>query len=125
MEEDTGKSTHGGGSGRIHDATYALVDYNRAGVPLSRCVSEPDMRTRRGGRRVPPRAARDPRVASDVSDVKMEEGSLRCDANVSLRPPGTEAFGTKVEIKNMNSFRSLERALDLRGSAADRRPGGR
>ena len=110
MEEDTGKSTHGGGSGRIHDATYATLDFNRAGVPLVECVSEPDMRS-------PEEAAaylRELRAtleSLDVSDVKMEEGSLRCDANVSLRPAGTEAFGTKVEIKNMNSIRSLERAL--------------
>jgi len=110
MEEDTGKSTHGGGSGRIHDATYATLDFNRAGVPLVECVSEPDMRS-------PEEAAaylRELRAtleSLDVSDVKMEEGSLRCDANVSLRPHGTEAFGTKVEIKNMNSIRSLERAL--------------
>ena len=110
MEEDTGKSTHGGGSGRIHDATYATLDFNRAGVPLVECVSEPDIRS-------PEEAAaylRELRAtleSLDVSDVKMEEGSLRCDANVSLRPEGTEAFGTKVEIKNMNSIRSLERAL--------------
>jgi aspartyl-tRNA(Asn)/glutamyl-tRNA(Gln) amidotransferase subunit B len=110
MEEDTGKSTHGGGSGRIHDATYATLDFNRAGVPLVECVSEPDMRS-------PEEAAaylRELRAtleSLDVSDVKMEEGSLRCDANVSLRPAGAEALGTKVEIKNMNSIRSLERAL--------------
>jgi aspartyl-tRNA(Asn)/glutamyl-tRNA(Gln) amidotransferase subunit B len=110
MEEDTGKTTHGSDSGRIHDATHALVDFNRAGVPLVECVSEPDMRS-------PEEAAaylRELRAtleALDVSDVRMEEGSLRCDANVSLRPVGTDAFGTKVEVKNMNSIRSLERAL--------------
>ena len=110
MEEDTGKSTHGGGSGRIHDATYAAIDFNRAGVPLVECVSEPDMRS-------PEEAAaylrelRSTLEVLDVSDVKMEEGSLRCDANVSVRPAGTEALGTKVEVKNMNSIRSLERAL--------------
>ncbi len=110
MEEDTGKSTHGGGSGRIHDATHATLDFNRAGVPLVECVSEPDMRS-------PEEAAaylRELRAtleSLDVSDVKMEEGSLRCDANISLRPHGTDALGTKVEIKNMNSIRSLERAL--------------
>jgi aspartyl-tRNA(Asn)/glutamyl-tRNA(Gln) amidotransferase subunit B len=110
MEEDTGKTTHGSDSGRIHDATHALVDYNRAGVPLVECVSEPDMRS-------PEEAAaylRELRAvleSLDVSDVKMEEGSLRCDANVSLRPAGVTDFGTKVEIKNMNSIRSLERAL--------------
>jgi aspartyl-tRNA(Asn)/glutamyl-tRNA(Gln) amidotransferase subunit B len=122
MEEDTGKSTHGGGSGRIHDATYATLDFNRAGVPLVECVSEPDLRS-------PEEAAaylRELRAtleSLDVSDVKMEEGSLRCDANVSLRPIGAEAFGTKVEIKNMNSIRSLERAvsfeIDRQGRALD------
>jgi aspartyl-tRNA(Asn)/glutamyl-tRNA(Gln) amidotransferase subunit B len=110
MEEDTGKTTHGSESGRIHDADSALVDYNRAGVPLVECVSEPDMRS-------PEEAAaylRELRAtleALDVSDVRMEEGSLRCDANVSLRPVGSDVLGTKVEIKNMNSIRSLERAL--------------
>ena len=110
MEEDTGKTAHGSESGRIHDASHASVDYNRAGVPLVECVSEPDMRS-------PEEAAaylRELRAtleSLDVSDVRMEEGSLRCDANVSLRPEGTEPFGTKVEIKNMNSIRSLERAL--------------
>src|SRR6266567_1068100 len=110
MEEDTGKTTHGSESGRIHEAEYALIDYNRAGVPLVECVSEPEMRT-------PEEAAaylRELRATLevlDVSDVKMEEGSLRCDANISIRPPGSEILGTKVEIKNMNSIRSLERAL--------------
>ena len=110
MEEDTGKTTHGSDSGRIHDATHASVDFDRAGVPLVECVSEPDIRS-------PEEAAaylRELRAtleALGVSDVRMEEGSLRCDANVSLRPTGAEALGTKVEIKNMNSIRSLERAL--------------
>jgi aspartyl-tRNA(Asn)/glutamyl-tRNA(Gln) amidotransferase subunit B len=110
MEEDTGKTTHGSTSGRIHGAEHALVDYNRAGVPLVECVSEPDMRS-------PTEAVaylRELRAtleALDVSDVKMEEGSLRCDANVSVRSTGAEGLGTKVEIKNMNSIRSLERAL--------------
>ena len=119
MEEDTGKTAHGSASGRIHEAEYALIDYNRAGVPLVECVSEPDMRS-------PEEAAaylRELRAlleSLDVSDVRMEEGSLRCDANVSVRPAGTDALGTKVEIKNMNSVRSLERALVVRGRAADR-----
>ena len=110
MEEDTGKTTHGSATGRIHDASYALVDYNRAGVPLVECVSEPDMRS-------PAEAAAYLRqlrallASLDVSDVRMEEGSLRCDANVSVRPAGTTELGVKVEIKNMNSVRSLERAL--------------
>jgi hypothetical protein len=122
MEEDTGKSTHGGGSGRIHDATHATLDFNRAGVPLVECVSEPDLRS-------PEEAAaylrelRGTLESLDVSDVKMEEGSLRCDANVSLRLIGAEALGTKVEIKNMNSIRSLERALvfeiERQGAALD------
>ncbi|HTG48680.1 MAG TPA: Asp-tRNA(Asn)/Glu-tRNA(Gln) amidotransferase subunit GatB [Actinomycetota bacterium] len=110
MEEDTGKTTHGSASGRIHDASHALIDFNRAGVPLVECVSEPDLRS-------PAEAAaylRELRAtleALDVSDVKMEEGSLRCDGNISVRLAGEEGFGTKVEIKNMNSIRSLERAL--------------
>jgi aspartyl-tRNA(Asn)/glutamyl-tRNA(Gln) amidotransferase subunit B len=110
MEEDTGKTVHGSASGRIHDAESALVDYNRAGVPLVECVSEPDMRS-------PEEAAaylRELRAtleALDVSDVRMEEGSLRCDANISIRPVGSTELGTKVEIKNMNSIRSMERAL--------------
>jgi aspartyl-tRNA(Asn)/glutamyl-tRNA(Gln) amidotransferase subunit B len=110
MEEDTGKTVHASATGRIHDADAALIDFNRAGVPLVECVSEPDIRS-------PEEAAaylRELRAtleSLDVSDVRMEEGSLRCDANISMRPVGTEAFGTKVEIKNMNSIRSLERAL--------------
>jgi aspartyl-tRNA(Asn)/glutamyl-tRNA(Gln) amidotransferase subunit B len=110
MEEDTGKTTHESASGRIHDAESALVDYNRAGVPLVECVSEPDMRSTEEAVAFL-RELRATLEALDVSDVRMEEGSLRCDANVSVRPLGTDAYGTKVEIKNMNSLRSLERAL--------------
>jgi aspartyl-tRNA(Asn)/glutamyl-tRNA(Gln) amidotransferase subunit B len=110
MEEDTGKTTHGSESGRIHDARHALIDFNRAGVPLVECVSEPDIRSpEEAGAYL--RELRSMLEALDVSDVRMEEGSLRCDANVSLRPIGSDVFGTKVEIKNMNSVRSLERAL--------------
>jgi aspartyl-tRNA(Asn)/glutamyl-tRNA(Gln) amidotransferase subunit B len=110
MEEDTGKTTHGSASGRIHDADSALIDYNRAGVPLVECVSEPDIRSpEEAGAYL--RELRATLEALDVSDVRMEEGSLRCDANISLRPPGTTELGTKVEVKNMNSVRSLERAL--------------
>ncbi len=110
MEEDTGKTTHGSASGRIHEAEFALIDYNRAGVPLVECVSEPDMRSpQEAGAYL--RTLRATLEALDVSDVRMEEGSLRCDANISLRLPGAAAFGTKVEIKNMNSVRSMERAL--------------
>ena len=110
MEEDTGKTTHGSASGRIHDAEFALIDFNRAGVPLVECVSEPDMRSpEEAGAYL--RELRAALESLDVSDVRMEEGSLRCDANISLRPVGQAAFGTKVEIKNMNSIRSMERAL--------------
>jgi aspartyl-tRNA(Asn)/glutamyl-tRNA(Gln) amidotransferase subunit B len=110
MEEDTGKTTHGSASGRIHEAEYALLDFNRAGTPLVECVSEPDMRSpEEAGAYL--RELRSTLESLDVSDVRMEEGSLRCDANISLRPVGQDALGTKVEIKNMNSIRSLERAL--------------
>jgi len=110
MEEDTGKTTHVGQSGRIGHADYALVDYNRAGVPLVECVSEPDMRSAEEARAyfTELRATLE---SLDVSDVRMEEGSLRADANISTRRVGETEFGTKVEIKNLNSVRSLERAL--------------
>ena len=110
MEEDTGKTSHVGAGGRIGQAEYALVDYNRAGVPLVECVSEPDMRSAEEARAyfTELRATLE---ALDVSDVRMEEGSLRCDANISTRRAGETKLGTKVEIKNLNSVRSLERAL--------------
>jgi len=110
MEEDTGKTTHVGAGGRIGQAEYALVDYNRAGVPLVECVSEPDLRSAEEARAylIELRATLE---ALDVSDVRMEEGSLRCDANISTRRQGETELGTKVEIKNLNSVRSLERAL--------------
>jgi aspartyl-tRNA(Asn)/glutamyl-tRNA(Gln) amidotransferase subunit B len=110
LEEDTGKTEHAGTTGRIAEAEYALEDYNRAGVPLVEVVSEPDMRS-------PDEARaylidlRDTLLALGVSDVRMEEGSLRCDANISVRPRGQEEHGVKVEIKNLNSVRSLEHAL--------------
>jgi aspartyl-tRNA(Asn)/glutamyl-tRNA(Gln) amidotransferase subunit B len=110
MEEDTGKTTHVGQTGRIGQADYALVDYNRAGVPLVEVVSEPDIRSPEEARAyfLELRATLE---SLGVSDVRMEEGSLRCDANISLRPEGSDVLGTKVEIKNLNSVRSLERAL--------------
>jgi aspartyl-tRNA(Asn)/glutamyl-tRNA(Gln) amidotransferase subunit B len=110
MEEDTGKTTHAGATGRIAQAEYALVDYNRAGVPLVEVVSEPDMRSPDEARAYFTEL-RSTLEALDVSDVRMEEGSLRCDANISVRPAGSREYGTKVEIKNLNSVRSLERAL--------------
>jgi aspartyl-tRNA(Asn)/glutamyl-tRNA(Gln) amidotransferase subunit B len=112
LEEDTGKSTHAGSAdGRIAGSTYSLVDFNRAGVPLMECVSEPDIRTADEAVAYLD-ALKRTFVQLGVSDVKMEEGSLRCDANVSIRPVGTTELGTKTEIKNMNSFRSVHRAIE-------------
>ena len=111
LEEDTGKTTHLGGGGRIHDADHSLVDYNRAGVPLVEIVSRPDLRSADDARAYVDEL-RGILVAAGVSDGKMEEGSLRVDANVSVRPAGSERYGTRCEIKNMNSLRSLGRAID-------------
>jgi aspartyl-tRNA(Asn)/glutamyl-tRNA(Gln) amidotransferase subunit B len=124
MEEDTGKSLHiGGSTGRIHGADHSLVDYNRAGIPLIEIVTKPMVGA---GERAPEvakayvAALRELLRALDVSDVKMEQGSMRCDANVSLRPrvgePLSEAqlavpLGTRTETKNVNSLRSVERAV--------------
>ena len=110
IEEDTGKSTHVGGGGRIHDAGYSLVDYNRAGVPLLEIVSAPDLRSADDARAYVSEL-RAILLATGVSDAKMEEGSLRVDANVSVHRPG-EPFGTRCEIKNLNSLRSLGRAIE-------------
>jgi aspartyl-tRNA(Asn)/glutamyl-tRNA(Gln) amidotransferase subunit B len=111
LEEDTGKSTHVGGTGgRIHGSDFSLIDFNRAGVPLVEIVSRPDIRT-------PDQAKayvselRAILVAVGASDAKMEEGSMRVDANVSVRLPGAE-FGTRCEIKNVNSIRSVGRAIE-------------
>ncbi|MGH3276820.1 MAG: Asp-tRNA(Asn)/Glu-tRNA(Gln) amidotransferase subunit GatB, partial [Streptosporangiaceae bacterium] len=115
LEEDTGKSLHvGGATGRIHGADYSLVDYNRAGIPLVEVVTKP----------VPGTGALAPEVARayvtelrellralDVSDVRMEEGSLRCDVNTSIAPSSAAAWGTRTETKNVNSLRSVERAV--------------
>ena len=111
MEEDTGKTTHVGGGGRIHDAAHSLVDYNRAGVPLVEIVSAPDIRSADEARAYVDEL-RAILVATGASDGKMEEGSLRVDANVSVRSAGSEEFGTRCEIKNMNSLRSLGRAIE-------------
>jgi aspartyl-tRNA(Asn)/glutamyl-tRNA(Gln) amidotransferase subunit B len=111
MEEDTGKSTHVGGTGgRIHGSDYSLVDYNRAGVPLVEIVGRPDIRSAEEARQFV-NELRSILLAIDASDAKMEEGSMRVDANVSVRRPG-EPFGTRCEIKNLNSVRSLGRAID-------------
>ena len=112
LEEDTGKSMHLGSSdGRLSGSTHSLVDFNRAGVPLMECVSEPDLRSAVEAVAYL-EALKRTFVALGVSDVKMEEGSLRCDANVSIRPVGSSEYGTKTEIKNMNSFRSVGRAIE-------------
>ena len=111
LEEDTGKTTHVGGGGRIHEADHSLVDYNRAGVPLMEIVSRPDIRNAEQARAYVSEL-RGVLKALGVSDVKMEEGSMRVDANVSVRKVGATEFGTKVEVKNMNSLRSLGRAID-------------
>ena len=110
QEEDTGKSTHVGGDGRITAAEYSLLDFNRSGVPLVEVVTRPDIRSAAQARAY----AQELRLlveALGVSDARLEEGSIRFDANVSVRPGPEAPLGTKVEIKNMNSFRSLERAV--------------
>jgi aspartyl-tRNA(Asn)/glutamyl-tRNA(Gln) amidotransferase subunit B len=111
MEEDTGKLTHVGASGRINAANHALVDYNRSGVPLVEIVSEPDIRSSAQARSYASEL-RGILVATGASDGRMEEGSMRVDANVSVRPVGSSDFGTRCEIKNLNSLRSLGRAID-------------
>ncbi len=115
MEEDTGKSTHvGGATGRIHGADYSLLDYNRCGIPLIEIVTKPI----EGAGELAPEVAkayvaelRDLIKALGVSEARMELGQMRCDANLSLRPHGQETFGTRSETKNVNSLRSVERAI--------------
>ena len=130
MEEDTGKSLHvGGATGRIHGAEHSLLDYNRAGVPLIEIVTKPIVGA---GERAPEvarayvTALRDLLRSMDVSDVRMDQGSLRCDANVSLMPKGSSEFGTRTETKNVNSLRSVERAVryEMRRHAAVLASGG-
>ena len=111
IEEDTGKSTHASADGRLASSTSSLIDFNRAGVPLMECVGEPDLRSADEAVAFVEMLARTFRELG-VSDVKMEEGSLRCDANVSIRLRGATEYGTKAEIKNINSFRSLRRATE-------------
>lgn len=110
IEEDTGKTTHMGSGGRIHDAVYSLVDYNRAGVPLVEIVTRPDIRTV-GQARACAAELRAVMVAVGASDARMEEGSMRVDANVSVRPAGSKELRTRCEVKNLNSLRSLGRAV--------------
>ncbi|MEZ2227733.1 MAG: Asp-tRNA(Asn)/Glu-tRNA(Gln) amidotransferase subunit GatB [Microcoleus sp.] len=110
MEEDAGKLVHGG-SDRLSGSTYSMVDYNRAGVPLIEIVSEPDLRSGAEAAEYGQELRRIVRYIG-VGDGNMQEGSLRCDVNISVRPVGRKEFGTKVEIKNMNSFNAIERAID-------------
>jgi aspartyl-tRNA(Asn)/glutamyl-tRNA(Gln) amidotransferase subunit B len=110
MEEDAGKLVHAG-SERLSGSSYSLVDYNRAGVPLVEIVSDPDLRTGQEAAEYAQELRRIVRYLG-VSDGNMQEGSLRCDVNISVRPVGQEKFGTKVEIKNMNSFSAIQKAID-------------
>ncbi|MEV6275689.1 Asp-tRNA(Asn)/Glu-tRNA(Gln) amidotransferase subunit GatB [Nocardia sp. NPDC051832] len=130
MEEDTGKSLHvGGATGRIHGASHSLLDYNRAGVPLIEIVTKP---IEGAGERAPEvarayvTALREVLRSLNVSDVKMEQGSLRCDANVSLMAKGAKEFGTRTETKNVNSLKSVEVAVryEMRRQAAVLADGG-
>ncbi len=111
IEEDTGKLIHTGSTGRISESDGSIVDFNRAGTPLVEIVTEPDIKS--------PAEAKEYMINLrnlilylDVSDCSMEEGSLRCDANLSMRPVGRTALGTKTEIKNLNSFKFLQRGLE-------------
>ncbi|MCL2680642.1 MAG: Asp-tRNA(Asn)/Glu-tRNA(Gln) amidotransferase subunit GatB, partial [Coriobacteriia bacterium] len=111
LEEDTGKMIHVGSSdGRITGATQSLVDFNRAGTPLMELVTEPDIRTPEEARRFVQKM-RAVFLTLGVSDCNMEEGSMRCDANISVRPRGQKEFGTKTELKNMNSLKALHDGL--------------
>jgi len=131
LEEDTGKSLHvGGATGRIHGADYSLVDYNRAGIPLVEIVTKPIEATGAAApevARVYVTELRDLLRSLRVSDVRMEEGSLRCDVNTSLSPRGSGVWGTRTETKNVNSLRSVERAVrfEIERQAAVLDAGGR
>ena len=111
LEEDAAKTIHTGGAGRIKGSDASLVDFNRGGTPLVEIVTEPDLRSaaqvREWGQLL-----RATVKQLGVSDVNMEEGSLRCDANISVRPVGSDVLGTKTELKNMNSFRFIERGIE-------------
>ncbi len=112
LEEDAGKLIHAGGkAGRLDSSDYSLADYNRGGIPLVEIVSEPDLRSAEESHAYLT-ALKNILLYIEVSDCNMEEGSLRCDANVSVRPKGAKEFGTKAEIKNMNSFKFAKQAID-------------
>jgi len=110
LEEDAAKLVHGGGSGRIHGSDASVVDFNRGGTPLAEIVSEPDIRSAEQASEWL-RLLRTTLRQLGVSDVNMEEGSLRCDANISIRAAGARELGVKTELKNMNSFRFIERGI--------------
>jgi aspartyl-tRNA(Asn)/glutamyl-tRNA(Gln) amidotransferase subunit B len=110
LEEDAAKLVHVGASGRIHGSDASIVDFNRGGTPLAEIVTEPDLRSAEAAGEWL-RLLRTTMRALGVSDVNMEEGSLRCDANISLRPAGSDRLGVKTELKNMNSFRFIERGI--------------
>ncbi len=110
LEEDAAKLVHVGASGRIHGSDASIVDFNRGGTPLAEIVTEPDLRSGEEAREWL-QLLRTTLRQLGVSDVNMEEGSLRCDANISLRPVGSEELGVKTELKNMNSFRFIERGI--------------
>ena len=109
MEEDAGKLVHSGAT--ISTSDSSAVDYNRAGVPLIEIVSEPDMRSAAEARAYMEKL-RSYLQYTEVCDGKMEEGSMRCDANISIMPVGSKEYGTRAEIKNLNSFKALERAIE-------------
>ena len=124
QEEDTAKNIHAGESGRIAGSLYSLIDFNRSGTPLVEIVTKPEIHS--------PQVARaflnklkNTLLYLDVSDCNMEEGSLRCDANVSMRPVGDTGLGVKTELKNMNSFKHLEKGPDPGDRPADRAAGKR
>ena len=110
MEEDAAKLVHAGSSGRIVDSSHSFVDFNRVGTPLVEVVTEPDIRTPEQAKRFLT-LLKNTIETIGVSDCNMEEGSLRCDANISIRPRGATELGTKTELKNMNSFRFIERGI--------------
>ncbi|HEY7951740.1 MAG TPA: Asp-tRNA(Asn)/Glu-tRNA(Gln) amidotransferase subunit GatB, partial [Solirubrobacteraceae bacterium] len=110
LEEDAAKLVHVGASGRIHASDASIVDFNRGGTPLAEIVTEPDLRSGEQAREWLTLLRTTLRQLG-VSDVNMEEGSLRCDANISVRPVGTKELGVKTELKNMNSFRFIERGI--------------
>lgn len=114
MEEDSAKMSHegAGASGRLTDSTHSLVDFNRAGVPLIEIVSEPDLRTGAEAAEYGQELQRILRYVG-TSDCNMQDGSLRCDVNISIRPKGEQIFGTKVELKNLNSFSSAQKSVDF------------